>query len=42
LEWSQADFSNKTSVGAYYGIGSEVSVAFVKPMEFFREHLVLG
>ena len=30
---SQADCSNKTSVGASYGNGSEVSVAFAKPME---------
>jgi len=32
-EGSQADFSDKTSVGASYGNGSEVSVAFAKPME---------
>jgi len=32
-EVSQADFSDKTSVGASYSNGSEVSVAFAKPME---------
>ena len=32
-EGSQADFSNKMSVGASYSNGSEVSIAFVKPME---------
>jgi len=32
-EGSQADFSDKTSVSASYGKGSEVSVAFVKPVE---------
>jgi len=30
---SQADFNNKMSVGASYGNGSKVSVAFAKPME---------
>ena len=32
-EGSQADFNNKTSVGASYGNGSEVSVALAKPVE---------
>jgi len=32
-EGSQADFSDKTSVGASYGNGSEASVASAKPME---------
>ena len=32
-EGSQADFSDKSSVGASYGNGSEVSIAFAKPME---------
>ena len=30
---SQADFSNKMLVSASYGNGSEVSVAFAKPIE---------
>jgi len=33
-EGSQADFSHKTTVGASYSNGSEVSVAFAKPMKF--------
>jgi len=32
-EGSQADFSDKTSVGASYTNGSEVSVALAKPMQ---------
>jgi len=32
-EGSQADFSDKTSISASYGNGSEVSVAFAKPVE---------
>jgi len=32
-EGSQADFSDKTSVGASYGNGSEVSVAFAKSVD---------
>jgi len=32
-EGSQTDFSNKTVVGASYGNGPEVSVAFAKPVE---------
>jgi len=32
-ERSQADFSNKMSVGASYSNGYTVSVAFAKPME---------
>ena len=32
-EGSQADFSDKMSVGASYSNGSVVSVAFAKPME---------
>ena len=33
IEGSQADFSDKTSVGASYSNGSEVSVVSAKPME---------
>ena len=33
IEGSQADVSDKTSVGASYSNGSVVSVAFAKPME---------
>ena len=32
-EGSQPDFSDKTSVGASYSNGSEVSIAFAKPVE---------
>ena len=32
-EGSQADFGDQTSIGASYNNGSEVSVAFAKPME---------